>query len=199
MPSKPNVRIDVASIALGCVVSAAIWGASCVSHASPPSDRPGSPDQQQSGRASPTPGLISALKKFPVSDFDTVEEAAAVAGYAIPKPSEFYPLANRKTHLQGSPVTSTPLSLSLYRFPPKADESFEVDVGIAAIWSGDGTWTRGTEITVGGKDGWLHTNDGGIYFAYRCGSAQEQTLWCVVLGSESVGRDNFLAFVETLN
>lgn len=152
----------------------------------------------QTGSATPNAGILEGLKKFPASTYHSIEEAAAAAGYAIPKPSIEYPLANNNTFLQGFPGAGVPISVSKYKLP-QPSQYVEVDVGPASVWSGDATWTVGDKLTVGGKDGWLHTAAGTLFFAWRCGAARGETLWCIVFGGTEIGKENFLAFVATLS
>ena len=150
-----------------------------------------------SGSATPNAEILDGLTKFPASIYHSIEEASAAAGYAIPKPAPEYSLVNNETGLQGVPGTGVLTSVSKYKFPG-AELYFEVDVGPASVWNGDATWTVGDRIAAGPHDGWLHTQGSTLFYAWRCGVAGGEPLWCVVFGGTKIGKKNFLAFVASL-
>ena len=154
--------------------------------------------EPQSDPATPDPNILDGLKRFPSQSYHTIQEAESVAGYAIPQPSDEYPLANGATYLKGRPGQHVLMSSSQYTFVPKAPESIGIDVGLASTWGGDATWTKGDKLTINGKSGWIHTKDNGLFFAYKCGFIEGETLWCIIRTGTDIGKQNVIAFVESL-
>ena len=148
---------------------------------------------------SPTRSASSSFfDLYPVKGY-TLAEAERVAGFHIPRPSPVYQVAfaTSETHLQWFPGRTRPVSKTEYWVPNTNRSSIGVSVGPSYYWGGDSTWTNGEATTVAGKDGWLIEKGSGLHFAYRCGSVDEATLWCVVR-IPNTAADHLAAFVGSL-
>jgi hypothetical protein len=140
-------------------------------------------------------GFYEGLKKY-----TSFEEAEAVAGYHILRPSSEYPVGYGLTYLRWLKDHERPLSQTQYTFPSLANTSIGVEVGPSYYYpEGDKTVMSGKPMTVGGKAGWmLEDTDIAWVFVFECGSVDDMKVWCQVTAVKEVGREAFDHFVSTL-
>jgi hypothetical protein len=135
-----------------------------------------------------------------LESYTSFEEAEAVAGYHIPRPSSEYPVAYGLTYLQWSPKSrERPLSETKYHFVPIPDVAIGVVVRPSYSYpEGDKTATSGESTTVGGKAGWMLREDTAWVFVFECGSVDDVKVWCQVTAVKEIGWEAFDHFVSTL-
>jgi hypothetical protein len=140
--------------------------------------------------------VIAALD---ATEFSTVADAEAAAGFHIPVPSDSYPMAFGKTYLQIAQDQSGIMSTTQYTYTPLAPHSIGVDAGPASNFNVDG-FAKAPTRTLGTRSGHLLRNDPtAIQFAFEYGMAVDgQSLWCVVQAPAEIGLDGFEEFVGTL-
>lgn len=182
---KTTIRLRAYAFALCCFVLVSWIGSSCE-----PSD--------QEEKAS------QFFDSFPSESYSDFAEAEAEAGFRIPRPSEEYPVGFGLTHLQWAPGRSKPTSRTQYVYEPLAPTSIGLSVGPAENWSrrdgrsGEDVLKSGELEEVGGKSGWMESEERGWEFAFPCGSSQMQEIWCLVMAPSTIGWEAFEDFVASI-
>ena len=148
--------------------------------------------------STPESQTIGVFDQFPLTEFNSIEDAERSAGYHIPQPSANFPMAFGKTYLRSFPSEPGKFSTTQYTYTPRAPESIGVTVGPTSPGEADEFTSGGIAAVIGDKNGRLDTSDGAWSFDYRCGSFESEEVWCSVLTSSDIPRDAFNEFVASL-
>ena len=102
-------------------------------------------------------------------------------------PLRSIPVASNLTHLRWFPQFDRPFSETHYDVPAAETHArSSVDVKPSYFYyQGDKGATDGEPMTVGGKAGWMLTEDDiGCVFVFHCGSVDDVKVWCQVIGGQ---------------
>jgi hypothetical protein len=132
------------------------------------------------------------------NEFSSMAAAEAAAGFHIPAPSAYYPMAFGRTYLRRAQGGRGTFSTTQYTYPPLAPNSIGVDAGSAAVFNAQ-DFQQNESRTIGGRSGSLVRNDGtAIQFAFQYAVTDGVTLWCLVQGPGEMGLKAFQEFVGSL-
>lgn len=131
--------------------------------------------------------------------YNSIDAAEAAAGFHIPRPpADKYALAFGETHIRGG--LGRPFSTTNYKYGPGDSDAIRVDVAPISDWS-PGALQRGKRETIGGRDGWMITDDSvGWEFAFHCSDTDDGIeVWCQTTAPRSLGLQGLNDFVGALS
>lgn len=138
----------------------------------------------------PTVGPVAAktvIGALDSAEFFSIDDAEARAGFHIPVPDAYYPMAFGRTYVQRVQDGTGTLSTTQYTYPPLAPHSIGVDAGPAAVFNVSDFEQKASRV-LGSRGGWLVRNDNtAIQFAFEYGETDGTALWCVVLAPAEIG------------